>query len=99
MKDLIKKQEEVVNDIVGRIRYWDTERKEMLREGLLELVSEVRKETAEAVADKMIGTTLEERSDFFSFSINKLEKRFFVEGYNQKLKEEKELKKSIIESL
>ena len=106
MKDLIKKQEEVVNDIVGRIRYWDTERKEKLREGLLELISKVRKETAEAVADKMIG---EERDSDDSMLSKKCKSRLTAFkaimdyqgdlGYNERIKEEKEIKKQIIKSL
>ena len=92
MKDLIKKQEEELENNINSSQnlgglgipicgY------ESARENLENFIKKVRKETAEAVVEKMIGeeiyATCGEEDD----------------GYNKRIKEEKEIKKSIIKSL
>ena len=98
MKDLIKKQEEEFDNLFVGVED-DGTFKRIDEVNIRDFVAKVRKETVEYVCDKMIGTTLEERSDFFNFNINKIEKRFFIEGYNQKLKKEEEIKKQILKEL
>lgn len=88
MKDLIKKQEEelrreFMNHFFGEF----SDRKDRLCSWWLNKISKVRKETAEAVCDKMIGEEI--------YAICREED----DGYNLRIAEEKEIKKQIIESL
>ena len=62
---------------------------------LEKLLDQVRKETAEAVAEKMIG----EISDLRKEDTGDAGETMWNNGYDRRIKEEKEIKKQIIESL
>ena len=91
MKDLIKKQEEEFSKIFRTSR--DCISLYGSEEKIQNFISKVRKETAEAVADKMIGKPYL-REHPFSEQLDEDEV-----GYNIRIKEEKEIKKQIIENL
>ena len=92
MKNLIKKQEEKLNrkfvsdSCVGandNLEDYELFMTNVKVRDIKKLVKEFRKETAEAVAEKMIG---KRRKKFFNSDV----------GYNERIKEEKEIKKQII---
>ena len=85
MKDLIKKQEEELRLHEERRMYDD--------EFIGNFISKVRKETAEFVCDKMTGDVKTEHSIGGSYGYN------FMEGYNNRVEEEKEIKKEFLINL
>ena len=103
MKDLIKKQEKMITEdlyiyldrFITIARNNGMTNREMYSslENIENLFKKARKETAEAVTEKMIGKPyLREHP----FSEQLIEDNI---GYNRRIKEEKEIKKQIIESL
>ena len=113
MKDLIKKQEEYLEEFAELHNQdcsclmedpdaCDCDNMKQIKH----IMDKVRKETAEAVADKMIG---EERDSDDSVLSKKCKSRLTAFksimdyqgdlGYNERIKEEKEIKKYIIENL
>ena len=98
MKNLIKKQEEKLNrkfvsdSCVGandNLEDYELFMTNVKVRDIKKLVKEFRKETAEAVCDKMIG----------KMRVPEYPLASRVLGYNQRIKEEKELKKQIIKEL
>ena len=98
MKNLIKKQEEKLNrkfvsdSCVGandNLEDYELFMTNVKVRDIKKLVKEFRKETAEAVCDKMIG----------KMRVPEYPLASRVLGYNQRIKEEKEIKKQIIKHM
>ena len=93
ISNLIKKQEEYLNlKITAIFEQFSVKYPEInipiMQKIILKEFSKVRKETAEAVCDKMIGEECPE-TPITAFS----------DGYNARIKEEKEIKKQIIKQI
>lgn len=104
MKDLIKKQEEEFDahfewSNAEGITYHETDSNIKFDEKITDLhklkdfIKKARKETAEAVAEKMIG----EISDLRKEETGDAGETIWNDGYDERIKEEKEIKKQIIE--
>ena len=91
MKELIKKQEEEFDkEFVCSIQFGG-----FPREQILGFIKKVRKETAEMVCDEMIGPI----SDLRKEEVGDPGEMMWDNGYDNRIKEEKEMKKQIIKEL
>ena len=99
MKDLIKKQEEELNDkfcvMLERAGIQYGESSEEWQEDLENFISKVRKETAKEVCDRMIRGV----SDFRKIKSKSWGEERLDIGYDKRIEEEKEIKKEILINL